>query len=213
VREAVRIVGNKGLPLLEAPRAELDRLSAGGAHQGLLIQVQPYDYASPDDLLSIAASRDENAFLVALDGVTDSRNLGAVVRSAAAFGGHGVVVPERRSAGVTAGAWKASAGAAARVRVARAKNLTRTLTAYQDAGVIVVGLALDGAVPLETLDLGSDPVVVVIGSEGKGLSRLVAQTCDHLVRIPMTDDVESLNASVAAGIVLHSIAQQRRTES
>lgn len=209
VREALKIATDKGLPLLEAPRGELDRLTDGGPHQGLLLQMPPYDYADPRDLLSVAFDRDEEPFLVALDGVTDPRNLGAVVRSAAAFGGHGVIVPERRSAGMSAGAWKASAGAAARVRVARAKNLTRTLVEYQDAGLTVIGLATDGAVDLDELPIGNEGIVVVVGSEGKGLSRLVTETCDHLVRIPTSDDVESLNAAVATGIVLHELSRRR----
>lgn len=209
VREALRIATNKGLPLLEGPRGELDRLTDGGPHQGLVLQMPPYDYADPRDLLSVAFDRDEQPFLVALDGVTDPRNLGAVVRSAAAFGGHGVVVPERRSAGMSAGAWKSSAGAAARVKVARAKNLTRTLIDYQKAGLQVVGLATDGAVDLEDLDIANEGIVVVVGSEGKGLSRLVTETCDHLVRIPTSSDVESLNAAVATGIVLHTLSQRR----
>jgi 23S rRNA (guanosine2251-2'-O)-methyltransferase len=207
VREALKIATGRGLPLLEAPRGELDRLADGGPHQGLLLQMPPYEYVHPDELLEAVAESDRPGLLVALDGVTDPRNLGAIVRSAAAFGGHGVVVPERRSAGMTAGAWKASAGAAVRVPVARAKNLTRTLTDFQDAGLLVLGLAVDGAVDLDELDL--DPkqgVVIVVGSEGKGLTRLVSETCDQLVRIPMVRDVESLNASVATSIVIHRMS-------
>ena len=122
---------------------------------------------------------------MALDSVTDPRNLGAVVRSAAGFGAHGVVIPERRAAGMTASAWKTSAGAAARVPVAQVVNLTRQLKAYQEAGCMVIGLAADGDVSLPDLDLADGPLVIVVGSEGKGLSRLVAETCDQLVSIPM----------------------------
>jgi 23S rRNA (guanosine2251-2'-O)-methyltransferase len=147
--------------------------------------------------------------IVVLDGVTDPRNLGAVVRSAAAFGAHGVVVPERRAAGMTASAWKTSAGAAARLRVARATNRTRTLEAYQAAGLFAVGLAADGGIEVAALEVATEPLVLVIGSEGSGLSRLVAQTCDALVRIPMGGGTESLNAGVAAGIALYEIARKR----
>ena len=149
------------------------------------------------------------ALIVALDGVTDPRNLGAVVRSAAGFGAHGVVVPERRAAGMTASAWKTSAGAAARLPVAQTVNLTRQLKAYQDEGLMVVGLAADGDVALPDLELADGPLVLVVGSEGDGLSRLVAQTCDQLVSIPMADALESLNAGVAAGVALYAIAQRR----
>jgi 23S rRNA (guanosine2251-2'-O)-methyltransferase len=210
VREAVKLATDRGVPLLEAPRPELDRLSAGLHHQGLVLQIPPYEYAHPDDLVAIAGEQAEDPLIVALDGVTDPRNLGAVVRSVAAFGGHGVVVPERRAAGMTAGAWKTSAGTAARVPVARATNLTRTLEAYQKAGLTVVGLAADGDVELGDLEVLAGPVVVVAGSEGKGLSRLVGETCDLLARIPMPGGAaESLNAGVAAGVVLYEASRLR----
>lgn len=209
VREALTLATDRGVPLMEAARPELDRITAGLNHQGLVLQIPPYEYAHPDDLVADAADRGEDPLVVALDGVTDPRNLGAVVRSVAAFGGHGVVVPERRAAGMTAGAWKTSAGTAARVPVARATNLTRALESYQKAGLTVVGLAADGDVALHELDVLSGPVVVVAGSEGKGLSRLVAETCDLLVRIPMPGGAESLNAGVAAGVVLYEASRRR----
>lgn len=209
VREVLRLATERGVPLQEAPRVQLDNLAEGHNHQGLILQVPPYDYAHPDDLLAEAAERGEDPLIVALDGITDSRNLGAVVRSVAAFSGHGVVVPERRAAGMTAGAWKTSSGAAARVPVARAANLTRALESYQKAGCFVVGLAADGEHSVSDLESLNGPVVVVIGSEGKGLSRLVAETCDLRVRIPMPGQAESLNASVAAGIVLYEASRLR----
>jgi 23S rRNA (guanosine2251-2'-O)-methyltransferase len=210
VREALKLATDRGVPLLEAARPELDRLTSGLNHQGLVLQIPPYEYAHPDDLVAGAHDVGESPLIVALDGVTDPRNLGAVVRSVAAFGGHGVVVPERRAAGMTAGAWKTSAGTAARVQVARATNLTRTLESYQKAGLTVVGLAADGDVELHRLDALEGPVVVVAGSEGKGLSRLVSETCDLLVRIPMPGGAaESLNAGVAAGVVLYEASRRR----
>ncbi len=210
LREVFRIAAERGPSLLEVTRAELDRLTGGAVHQGVAARVPPFDYAHPDDLLDLAAEAGGPPLLVALDSVTDPRNLGAVVRSAAAFGVHGVVVPERRAAGMTAAAWKASAGAAARVPVARATNLTRQIQAYQAAGCMVVGLAADGEVSLSDLDLADGPLVVVVGSEGGGLSRLVSQACDLLVSIPMPGGVESLNAGVAAGVALYEIARKRR---
>ena len=144
VRAAIKIAADAGLPVLETGRSELDRLTDGAVHQGLALRVRPYQYAHPDDLVTLATDAAQLPLIVALDGVTDPHNLGAVVRSAAAFGSHGVVVPGRRSAGVTAGAWKASAGALARTPVAQAANLARALTAYQEAGLFVVGLAADG---------------------------------------------------------------------
>jgi 23S rRNA (guanosine2251-2'-O)-methyltransferase len=210
VREALQLVADRGgIHLMEAPRPELDRMTNGLNHQGLVLQVPPYVYAHPEDLANAAYDNGVDPLIVVLDGVTDPRNLGAVVRSVSAFGGHGVVVPERRAAGMTAGAWKTSAGAAARTPVARATNLTRTLEAYQKAGIAVVGLAADGDAEVGDLAALGGPVVIVVGSEGKGLSRLVGETCDHLVRIPMPGGTESLNAGVAAGIVLYEAARRR----
>ena len=211
LREAFQVTADRGISLLEVPRNELDRLTRGAVHQGLAAKVPAYEYAHPDDLLDRAAEMGEQPLVVALDSVTDPRNLGAVVRSAAGFGAHGVLVPERRAAGMTAAAWKTSAGAAARLPVAQATNLTRQLKAYQEAGCMVVGLAADGEVPLRDLDLADGPLVVVVGSEGKGLSRLVAETCDQLVSIPMASSLESLNAGVAASVALYAIAERRRS--
>lgn len=209
LREIFRLSSEYHVPMLEITRNELDRLTTGAVHQGIAAKLNAYEYAHPDDLLDLAAERGEDPLIVVLDGVTDPRNLGAVVRSASGFGAHGVVIPERRSAQMTASAWKTSAGAAARVRVARATNLTRQIKAYQEAGVMVIGLAADGDVSLPDLELADGPLVVVIGSEGKGISRLVAENCDQLVSIPMASDLESLNAGVAAGIALYAISQQR----
>lgn len=209
LREVFRVTADRGIALLEVARPELDRLTGGAVHQGLAARVPAYEYAHPDDLLDRAAEIGEPPLIVALDSVTDPRNLGAVVRSAAGFGAHGVLVPERRSAGMTAAAWKTSAGAAARVPVAQATNLTRQLKAYQAAGCMVVGLAADGEVSLPDLELADGPLVVVVGSEGGGLSRLVAETCDQLVAIPMAGKLESLNAGVAASVALYAIARAR----
>ena len=209
IGEAVMLAADAGIPVVEAGRAELDRLTGGAVHQGLALRVRPYAYAHPDDLVARAAEAGEPALIVALDGVTDPRNLGAVARSVAAFGGHGVLVPVRRSAGVTAGSWKASAGALARVRVAQASNLAAALVGYQEAGLFAVGLAADGAETVSGLELADGPLVLVVGSEGRGLSRLVAQRCDVLARIPMPGAAESLNAGVAAGIALYEVARRR----
>jgi 23S rRNA (guanosine2251-2'-O)-methyltransferase len=209
VDEAIKLAADRGVPVLEAGPAELDRLTGGALHQGLALRVRAYDYAHPDDLLARAADAGQLPLIVALDGVTDPRNLGAIVRSAAAFGAHGVVVPARRGAGVTAGAWKASAGALARLPVARAANLARALQSYRDAGVFVAGLDGDGQVTVRDLDLATAPLVLVTGSEGKGMSRIVAQACDVLVRIPIAAATESLNAGIATGIALYEVASVR----
>jgi 23S rRNA (guanosine2251-2'-O)-methyltransferase len=207
VAEAVQLAAGAGIAVLEAGMAELDRLTGGAVHQGVALRVRPYDYAYPEDFTE--SSGPNPPLIVALDGVTDPRNLGAVVRSAAAFGATGVVVPARRSAGVTAGAWKASAGTLARLPVARAVNLTRALEAYKEHGLFVAGLDAAGSTDLHDMPIAEGPLVLVVGSEGRGLSRVVAAACDLLVRIPMSGATESLNAGVAASIALYEIATVR----
>ncbi len=209
IGEAVKLAADAGIPVVEAGRAELDRMTAGAIHQGLALRIRPYSYAHPDDLVGIARAAGAQPLVVALDGITDPRNLGAVTRSVAAFGGHGVLVPARRSAGVTAGAWKASAGALARVRVAQAPNLVRALAAYRDAGLFVVGLDAAGTQDIGEITLADSPLVLVVGSEGKGLSRLVGQNCDVIARIPISSAAESLNAGIAASIALYEVSRLR----
>ena len=207
--ESVTLAADSGIAILEVPRSDLDRMTTNGLHQGIALQVPPYKYLHPDEMIKTALDNPP-ALLVALDNISDPRNLGAIVRSVAAFGGHGVLIPERRSASVSAVAWRTSAGAAARLPVARATNLTRTLKDWADRGVQLVGLDADGDIIVDDVD-GTSPIVVVVGSEGKGLSRLVRQNCDAVVSIPMSGPTESLNASVAAGVVLAEIARQRRS--
>lgn len=211
-REILREVGTRRIPLLEVGKAELDKLTDGAVHQGVAMQVPPYAYVDPEDLLEEAQGLGRTPLIVALDGVTDPRNLGAALRSAGAFGADGVLVPERRAAGVTASAWKVSAGAAARVPVARATNLVRALQAYKEAGCFVVGLDAGGSADIGDLELATEPLVLVCGSEGKGLSRLVRETCDVIASIPIAASTESLNAGVATGIALYEVARRRRAQ-
>lgn len=208
IKEALSIAQKKNIPLLEVTRPELDRLAGEGTvHQGIVLSVEPYTYAHPADLAE-AALATERPLLVALDGVTDPRNLGAIIRSTAAFSGSGVIVPKRRSAGVTPAVWKTSAGQIVHAPVGLATNLSATLQDLKARGFFVVGLAGSGATNLSKADVSDVPVVVVVGAEGEGLSRLVMQHCDILVSIPMNPDVESLNASVAAGIVLYELSKR-----
>lgn len=210
VSEAVKLAGDRLLPLLEISRAEMDRMTGGLLHQGIALKVPPFAYTELPDLLDLVAKSDAPALLVALDGVTDPRNLGAIIRSALAFGAQGVIVPERRAASVTATTWRTSAGAAARMPVAKVTNLVRALKQCQDAGMIIAGLDADGATTLNQLDMATEAMVVVVGSEGRGLSRLVGETCELTVSIPMAREAESLNASVAAAVTLAEIARRRR---
>ncbi len=210
LRDILKLAADRGTPMLQVTKAELDRMTGGVLHQGVALQLPEFSYAHPDDLLAAALDSDTAPLIVALDSITDPRNLGAIVRSAAAFGAHGVLIPERRSAGMTAAAWKTSAGAAARIPIARATNLNRTLRAYASAGLSLVGL--DGSADTDMGDTpaADGPVVLVVGSEGTGLSRLVREACDQLAAIPIAANVESLNAGVAAGIALYEITRQRQ---
>lgn len=210
VRDSIKIATERGISLLEATRDKLDRLTEQSVHQGIALQIPPYDYAHPAELVEIARDAAEVPLIVALDGVTDPRNLGAIARSATAFGAHGLMIPSRRSAGVTGGAWKTSAGTLATLRVARSANLTAALREYRDAGLFVIGLDGEGRTDIGDVGLLSEPLVIVVGSEGKGLSRLVREHCDVVARIPMSTAAESLNAGVAAGVALYEVARHRR---
>lgn len=210
--EAVTLANSRGIVVREVQRHELDNLVGNTLHQGIGLEIAPYKYADVFDLIAKAAEEPTPGMFVVLDNITDPRNLGAVIRSTAAFGGSGVIIPERRSASVTAVTWRTSAGTAARLPVAKATNLTRTLKEFQKNGYQIVGLDAGGEHTLDTYENGTDPVVIVVGSEGKGISRLVRETCDVIMSIPMASWVESLNASVAAGVVLSEFARQRRTK-
>ncbi|MGP9537462.1 23S rRNA (guanosine(2251)-2'-O)-methyltransferase RlmB [Brachybacterium sp. AOP43-C2-M15] len=212
VREIMRLASSRGLPVAEASRTDLDRITDHSVHQGVALTIPPYEYAEVDELLDIATDRFEPPLLVALDGITDPRNLGAILRSADAFGAHGVILPERRSVSMTASVWKVAAGAAGRVRVAQVTNLNRTLTALKEKGVFVLGLDAEGDVTTRGLELGTQPAALVVGAEGKGLSRLAREISDQVVSIPMGGRAESLNASVAAAIALYEISGVRESQ-
>ena len=213
VKESLSLATKRGLNVLEVMRPELDRLSGPDAvHQGIALKVPAYEYAHPLELLDAIIGRGETPLLVALDGVTDPRNLGAIVRSAGAFGSQGIIVPQRRTVGMTASAWKTSAGAAARIPVAMAGNLTNTLKDLKARGVFVLGLDGGGSVALPGLPLAKEPIVLVVGNEGKGLSRLVTETCDAVVSIPIEAATESLNAGIAVSVALYEIAKLRAEE-
>ncbi|MES0833726.1 MULTISPECIES: 23S rRNA (guanosine(2251)-2'-O)-methyltransferase RlmB [Nocardiopsidaceae] len=213
VNEAAKMAGARGIDVVEVTKTELDRRcesngQPGAVHQGLVLQVRPYQYWAPEGLLDAAKDSDTPPLIVALDGVTDPHNLGAIARSAAAFGAHGLVIPERRSAGVNMTAWKTSAGTLARLPVAQATNLTRALEGFKKAGLFVVGLDAGGDAQIPDLELATGPLVIVVGSEGKGLSRLVREACDVVASIPI-GNAESLNASVAAGVSLYAVSRRR----
>ena len=208
-----RLASGMGAPVYEVTRRDLDVATDGAVHQGVAIEVRGYEYRDVEDLIAESLQQLDIPLLVALDQVTDPHNLGAVLRSSGAFGADGVIIPERRSAGVNTTAWKVSAGAAARVPVARATNLVRALEDCKKAGFFVVGLDGGGDTELRDLKLADGPLVVVTGAEGSGLSRLVRETCDQIVSIPIASAVESLNAAVATGIALYEVDSLRRARA
>lgn len=212
VSAVLRAATAKGIPMVEVSRSELDVAADGQSHQGLAIAVPPHSYEDFGDLVARTAEQVAPPLLVALDGVTDPHNLGAVLRNAGAFGVDGVVIPQRRAAGVGVTVWKVSAGAVARVPVARVTNLVRTLDELKDAGFFVVGLDGEGSIEIGDLELADRPLVMVTGAEGKGLSRLVRETCDVIAAIPISSAVESLNAAVATGISLYEVTRLRKAQ-
>ena len=198
----------RGIPVQECDRRKLDAMSVTHAHQGVMAQAAAHEYASLDDLFAAAAATGEAPLFVVLDGVEDPHNLGAVIRTADAAGAHGVIIPKRRSAGLTAVVAKTSAGAVAHVPVARVPNITALLKQLKDEGVWVFGTAAQGNTSLYKADL-KGPAAIVIGSEGDGMSRLVAENCDFTVSIPMFGKINSLNASAAAAVLLYEAVRQR----
>lgn len=209
MREVFELLAQTGAPFIEVTRRDLDRVSDGSSHQGIAIEVAEYDYADLDDVIVDALQQYRPGLLVALDHITDPHNVGAILRSAAAFGANGMIIPERRSAGIGVTTWKVSAGAAARIPTSRVTNLVQALRKAKEAGFFVVGLDGDSDTVLRGLNLLDQPIVLVTGAEGEGLSRLVRDTCDVIVSIPMTSQVESLNASVATAVALYEIDSTR----
>jgi len=205
VAESLQLALHHQLPIREVHRAEIEGISANS--QGIILTIKPYQYSSFQEITERA---NHPILIVALDGVTDPRNLGAIVRSAAAFGAAGVVMTERRAAAMTASAWKSSAGAAARLPVAQVTNMARTIEDAKKIGCFVIGLDGESDQSLSGMKVAKENVMVVVGSEGKGLSRLVREKCDLVVSIPMRASTESLNASVATAIALFWVDEQRR---
>jgi len=197
-----------GIVVVDADRRKLDGMSRTHAHQGVIALAAVRQYVSVDDILQIAEDKGEKPFIIVCDEITDHHNLGAIIRTAECAGAHGVIIPKRRSAGLTAVVAKTSAGAVAHVPVARVPNITALLKELKEEGVWVFGTAAQGNTTLYKADL-KGPAAIVIGSEGDGMSRLVAETCDFTVSIPMFGKINSLNASAAAAVLLYEAVRQR----
>ena len=206
LEESVRLSQKMGLSIREVERRQIESMTGIANHQGIALVVKPFQYSSQKEIFARAK---EPALFIAVDGVTDPRNIGAITRSAAAFSADGLLIPERRNAPLTASAWKASAGAAARLPIAQVTNLVRSIEDAKKFGCFIVGLDGDADTSVEEMEIADQPLYIVVGSEGRGLSRLVREKCDLLVKIPMSNAVESLNASVAVSITLYSIDRKR----
>ena len=206
LEESVRLAQKMGLSIREVERRQIENMTGIANHQGIALIVKPFQYSSQKEIFARAKSP---ALFVAVDGVTDPRNIGAIARSAAAFGADGLLIPERRNAPLTAAAWKSSAGAAARLPIAQVTNLVRSISDAKEYGCFIVGLDGDADTAIAEMEIADQPLYIIVGSEGRGLSRLVREKCDLLISIPMSNSVESLNASVAMSIALYSIDRKR----
>ncbi len=199
---------DNGVVVTECDRRKLDGMSSTGAHQGVIAVAAAREYCQPEEILAYAAECGQAPFVVVCDGIEDPRNLGAVIRCAECAGAHGVIIPKRRSAGITAAADKASAGAAEHMRIARVPNLTAAIKDLKKQGLWVYGAEAGGDARLWHTDM-TGPICLVIGSEGAGISRIVRESCDFIISIPLMGQVNSLNASAAAAILMYEIVRQR----
>lgn len=199
---------SSGAVVVETDRRKLDQMSITHAHQGVIAVATVKEYVSVQDILQIAQDKGEDPFVIVCDEISDSHNLGAIIRTAEAAGAHGIIIPKRRSCGITPIVEKTSAGAVFHMAVARVANLTAALKDLKEAGLWVYGTAAEGSSPLWETNL-TGPIAIVIGSEGNGMSRLVAENCDYTVSIPMKGQMTSLNASVSAGVLIYEVLRQR----
>jgi 23S rRNA (guanosine2251-2'-O)-methyltransferase len=206
LEESIRLAQRMGLSIREVERRQIENMTGIANHQGIALVAKPFQYSSQKEIFARAKSP---ALFIAVDGVTDPRNIGAIARSAAAFSADGLLIPERRNAPLTASAWKSSAGAAARLPIAQVTNLVRSMQDAKEFGCFVVGLDGDADTSVDAMVIADQNLYVVVGSEGRGLSRLVRENCDLLISIPMSNTVESLNASVAMSIALYAIDRKR----
>ncbi|ETA79710.1 RNA methyltransferase [Youngiibacter fragilis 232.1] len=208
INKIIPIAKERGIPVIEADRRKLDSMSAGESHQGVIAYVTPYRYSEVKDILDKAAEKGEKPFILILDEIEDPHNLGSIIRTAELSGVHGVIIPKRRSASVNSTVYKTSAGAVNHMLIAKVSNLARAVDELKEEGIFVYGADMDGDSASFATDF-SGGVALIIGNEGKGISRLLKEKCDSLVSIPMAGKLNSLNASVAAGILMYEVMVQR----
>lgn len=208
INRIIALAKEKHILISEVERSKLDAISLTGAHQGIIAYAAAASYVSVADILAYASERGEAPFIIICDSLNDAHNLGSIIRTAHCCGAHGVIIPKHRSVGLSAVAAKAAAGAAEYTKIAKVTNLARCIEDLKKSGVWVCGTDADGENDIYCADL-SGPIAIVIGSEGEGMSRLVKEGCDFLVRIPMKGQINSLNASVAAGVVMYEVLRRR----
>ncbi|HYH01870.1 MAG TPA: 23S rRNA (guanosine(2251)-2'-O)-methyltransferase RlmB [Bacillota bacterium] len=208
LKSIIDLAGRKNIPVNYVETLVLDKMATTRNHQGVIAHAASYKYATVEAILEQAARKGEPPFILLLDGVEDPQNLGSIIRTAEAAGVHGIIIPERRAAGLSGAVSRASAGAIEYVPVARVTNLNRTIEELKKAGLWFTGAEMTGKIDFQQADL-KGPIGLVLGGEGKGISRLVAEHCDQMIRLPMWGQVNSLNVSVATGIVLYEIRRQR----
>lgn len=208
-RKIVDLARKNGVTIQRVPRKKLDQLAGSGKHQGVIASVAVYRYFSVEELLARSEEKREPPFFLVLDEIEDPHNFGAIIRTADASGVHGIIIPKRRSAALTPAVAKAAAGAVEYVPVARVTNIARTITELKKLGIWVYGAAAEGSEDFRGCDFAG-PTALVIGNEGRGLGRLIREKCDLLIRLPMAGNVGSLNASVAAAILMYEVFSQRK---
>jgi 23S rRNA (guanosine2251-2'-O)-methyltransferase len=208
IHKLLTLANEKKVNIQVVPQIKMDQMADNGVHQGVIAQVAAYDYAEVDDLFTLAEKRGEAPFIILLDELEDPHNLGSIIRTADAVGAHGIIIPKRRSVGLTATVAKSSTGAIEYIPVVRVTNMVQTMEELKKRGIWFVGTDAQGSDDYRTMD-GQMPLGLVIGSEGKGMSRLVSETCDFLVQLPMIGKVTSLNASVAASLLMYEVYRQR----
>lgn len=211
INEIIKLAKQNKVVITELDRAKLDQMSESHNHQGVIAIVPPYEYCDVDDILEYAKSKNESPFILILDGIEDPHNLGSIIRTAECSGVHGIIIPKRRSVQVNATVNKTSAGAAQYVKVARVNNLTETIKYLKENDVWIYGTDIEGKCYYNEQKYNGG-VAIVIGSEGFGMSRLVKENCDFLVKIPMVGKINSLNASVSAGILMYEVFNQRNNK-
>ena len=207
INQLIGLASERKIPIVELDKQKLDRMCAGGRHQGIVAMASLQDYASVEDILAYAEERGEPPFIVLLDGVEDPHNLGAIIRSAECMGAHGIIIPKRRAVGLTATVAKSSAGALMHMRIAKVTNLAQTIDELKEKGLWFYAADMDGESLYKTDLKGA--VGIVLGSEGDGISRLVREKCDFIVSIPMYGNVNSMNVSCAAAVILSEVANQK----